>query len=128
MGDYMSKPFLKWVGGKHKVIKNIVPHIRECSGTRFIEPFVGSAAISIQVHEQFEKLLLADFNFDLINLYDILKNGDIEYFVELTSCFFGKDTQFKAAATHRANLLFANRSAAAKKAWKTRRRNSSFQW
>lgn len=96
----MPKPFLKWVGGKHKVIKNIVPHIQTCSGTRFIEPFVGSAAISIQVHEQFEKLLLADFNFDLINLYDILKNGNIEDFVELTSFFFGKNTHTKDMYYH----------------------------
>ncbi len=88
----MPKPFLKWVGGKHKVIKNIVPHIEKCQGTRFIEPFVGSAAISIQVHEQFDRLLLADYNVDLINLYDLLKNGDVEDFIDLTSQFFGEDT------------------------------------
>ena len=88
----MSKPFLKWVGGKHKVINKIVPHINTCPGTRFIEPFVGSAAISIQVHESFDRLLLADYNIDLINLYDLLKNGDAEDFADLTSQFFGADT------------------------------------
>lgn len=88
----MPKPFLKWVGGKHRVIDRIVPHINTCPGTRFIEPFVGSAAISIQVHADFDRLLLADYNLDLINLYDLLKNGDVEDFIDLTSRFFDADT------------------------------------
>lgn len=88
----MPKPFLKWIGGKQRVISNIVPHIDTCSGTRFIEPFVGSAAIALQVHQNFNKLLLTDYNEDLINLYDVVKSGDINKFIYGVSQYFRPET------------------------------------
>lgn len=60
------RPFLKWAGGKYRVL----PHILPClpNGTRrLIEPFVGSAVVTLNT--QVEHYLLADINPDLINLY-----------------------------------------------------------
>lgn len=77
------RPFLKWAGGKKKIakrIKSILP-----SGTRLIEPFVGSGAVFLNT--DYSQYLLADINVDLINLYLILQKegGD---FIDYAEQFF----------------------------------------
>lgn len=77
----MSKPFLKWAGGKYKLtptINSLLP-----AGERLIEPFVGSGAVFLNA--KFDSFLLADINEDLIDLYNCLKNeyDFIEYSYEL---------------------------------------------
>ena len=59
------KPFLKWAGGKYKIIDKIQKSLP--NGRRLIEPFVGSGAVFLNI--DFEEYLLADINSDLINLY-----------------------------------------------------------
>lgn len=72
------KPFLKWAGGKYKIIdriKNILPN-----GGRLVEPFCGSCAVALNT--DYDDYILADSNADLINLYTILtaeKNDFIPY-------------------------------------------------
>ncbi len=62
------RPFLKWAGGKTRV----VPHLRRAldplDAERLVEPFVGSGAVFLNL-PRFRKLLLADANGDLIDLY-----------------------------------------------------------
>ena len=60
-----TKPFLKWPGGKFKLLDRI--RSRLDSGNRLVEPFVGSGAVFLNAG--FKKHLLADTNPDLINLY-----------------------------------------------------------
>lgn len=78
------KPFLKWPGGKYKVI----PSIKELlpTGKRLIEPFVGSGAVFLNV-EGFEEYVLADVNQDLIHLYKILQTEG-EEFIQYCKTFF----------------------------------------
>ena len=64
------KPFLKWAGGKHSQlpqILNVLPR-----GKRLIEPFVGAG--SVFMNAGFDKVIINDLNPDLINLYNILKH------------------------------------------------------
>lgn len=68
-GDRM-KPFLKWAGGKHSQINQIVHHLPK--GERLIEPFVGAG--SVFMNSGFQDVVLNDVNPDLINLYSILKH------------------------------------------------------
>lgn len=67
------KPFLKWAGGKLRIvdrIKAVLP-----PGRRLIEPFIGSGALFL--NSDYDAYLLADANADLINLYQHLqRNGD----------------------------------------------------
>ncbi len=72
------KPFLKWAGGKYR----LVPKISELlpKGSRLIEPFVGAG--SVFLNTDYDNYLLADTNADLINLFQLIKtekNGFIEY-------------------------------------------------
>lgn len=62
------KSFLKWAGGKQKLLDRILPAI----GTEgsLIEPFAGSAVVSINAPHR--HIISADTNPDLINLFRIL--------------------------------------------------------
>ena len=79
----MMKPVLKWAGSKYKIIDKIKAVLPE--GERLIEPFVGSGAVFLNT--DYREYLLADINSDLINFYNILKEGG-ENFIEYCSAFF----------------------------------------
>lgn len=65
----MSKPFLKWAGGKFTQLNDLLQHIP--SGLRLIEPFVGGGSVFLN-SDKHANFLLADVNPDLINLYQML--------------------------------------------------------
>jgi len=74
MQNKKAKPFVKWAGGKTRLlnsIENKFPYSRDDSFT-YIEPFVGSGAVLFQVLNYFPNLknvVISDINFDLINTY-----------------------------------------------------------
>ncbi|WJV52926.1 Dam family site-specific DNA-(adenine-N6)-methyltransferase [Prodigiosinella aquatilis] len=61
----MIRPFIKWAGGKTRVLPDLLPHLpaADC----LIEPFVGGA--SVFLNTDYRRYVLADINPDLINLY-----------------------------------------------------------
>ncbi len=63
------EPFLKWVGGKRRLLPQLVPLLPKPSihRTRYMEPFVGGGALFF--HERPERALLADVNESLIATY-----------------------------------------------------------
>lgn len=77
------RPFLKWPGGKYRLIEKIVSLLPK--GKQLVEPFVGSGAVFLNTH--FDKYLLNDANPDLINLYQILQKEGI-YFIEACRSLF----------------------------------------
>jgi DNA adenine methylase len=65
-----KKSFLKWAGGKFKLLEHIIP---ETEGyDKFVEPFSGSGVISLNVNCEY--ILLNDINKDLINTFMCLQN------------------------------------------------------
>jgi len=67
------KPFLKWAGGKYKIVDRILSALPKAD--TMVEPFVGSGAVFLNAN--YESYLLADTNSDLINLYlEVQKSGD----------------------------------------------------
>ncbi|HHA1396868.1 TPA: Dam family site-specific DNA-(adenine-N6)-methyltransferase [Enterobacter hormaechei subsp. xiangfangensis] len=60
-----NRPFLKWAGGKYRVLDVIASWLPK--GNRLIEPFVGAGSVFMNI--PFNEYLLADINPDLINLY-----------------------------------------------------------
>lgn len=79
------KPFLKWAGGKHKLVPFICSYFPEKPRRRLIEPFAGSAAVSIAV--EFDSYLLNDTNPDLIGVFHALKSEG-QQFVNYAKSFF----------------------------------------
>ena len=67
------KPFLKWAGGKHKIIDRVLSVLPQAD--KLVEPFVGSGAVFLGAN--FKNYLLADTNRDLIDLFrEVQKSGD----------------------------------------------------
>jgi DNA adenine methylase len=77
------KPFLKWAGGKLRVVERIKALLPP--GKRLLEPFVGSGALFLNT--QYDAYLLADANADLINLYQQLQQGG-QAFIDHCTTFF----------------------------------------
>lgn len=77
------KPFLKWAGNKYRIIDKIQAILPK--GKRLIEPFTGSAAVFLNTN--YDRYILAEKNFDLINLYQRLQNEG-EQFIHYCKSFF----------------------------------------
>lgn len=80
-----SKPFLKWAGGKSKLAPFIATKLPHHARKRLIEPFAGSAALSLAL--DFDAYLLNDSNPDLIGLFQILKQ-EKQAFIDYAGSFF----------------------------------------
>lgn len=81
----MSKPFLKWAGGKAKLALFVESHFPNTTRKRLREPFAGSAALSMAL--EFEAYLLNDTNPDLMNLFSLLKQ-EKQLFIDYAKSFF----------------------------------------
>ncbi len=90
-----SKPFLKWAGGKAKLVPFILNNFPSHPCKRLIEPFAGSAALSLAV--DFDAYLLNDTNPDLIDLFRILKQ-EKQLFIDYSRSLFipenNRETRF----------------------------------
>lgn len=65
MKTAIIKPFIKWQGGKTRVLPDLLPQLP--AGNCLIEPFVGSGAVFMNTN--YNRYVLADINPDLINMY-----------------------------------------------------------
>lgn len=87
-----SKPFLKWAGGKYRLVQRIAPLLPP--GKRLVEPFAGSAAVWL--NSSFESALICDLNADLIALYRCLQR-EREAFIDFCRDFFTPQTNTRTA-------------------------------
>ena len=67
-------PFLKWVGGKRQIMPAIEQHLPKGIKS-YIEPFIGGGAVLF--HLQPKNAIVNDFNSELVNVYNVIKN-DLE--------------------------------------------------
>lgn len=66
-----SRPFLKWPGGKMRLIHFLKQHLPE--NPILVEPFVGAGALF--ANTQHQSILINDINHDLINIYKQIKKN-----------------------------------------------------
>ncbi len=69
--ERVARSFLKWAGGKARVLPRIREALADLPGERLVEPFVGSGVVFLNL-PRFRRLLLADVNADLVALYRLL--------------------------------------------------------
>lgn len=77
----MSKPFLKWAGGKTQLLKNI-RELYPSNIETYYEPFIGGGAVFFDLAPK--KYLLSDSNPELINAYKIVATKPKELTQELS--------------------------------------------
>ncbi|MFQ6371951.1 Dam family site-specific DNA-(adenine-N6)-methyltransferase [Shewanella sp. YIC-542] len=70
-----QRAFLKWAGGKFKLVDAITRHLPQ--GQRLVEPFVGAGSVFLNTH--YASYLLCDINQDLIDLYQIIQREPQRY-------------------------------------------------
>ncbi|KYG90628.1 hypothetical protein A0U40_06545 [[Bacillus] sp. KCTC 13219] len=71
MKNQLIQPVVKWVGGKRQLIPEISKYIPTKIST-YYEPFIGGGAVLF--HLQPKKAVINDFNPELINVYEVIKN------------------------------------------------------
>lgn len=72
--DKLSSP-IRWVGGKKKVLKYIKELLPEKFNT-YYEPFVGGGALMFDLKHK--NAVINDINFEVITLYNCLKDSPLE--------------------------------------------------
>ena len=72
----ISRPFLKWPGGKRWLAREIAYYISTRLIGRYFEPFLGGGAVLLALQPR--QAILSDLNPDLINTYrQVQKNPDV---------------------------------------------------
>ncbi|EMT6384097.1 Dam family site-specific DNA-(adenine-N6)-methyltransferase [Providencia rettgeri] len=102
-----NKTILKWAGSKVRIMEQLRPHLPKTK--RLVEPFAGSCAV--MMNTDYEQYLIADVNFDLINLYRHILDNPNDFIKYLYNLFIDanreniflkrkKDFNFKVSSSH----------------------------
>ncbi len=80
--NIIISPFLKWAGGKRQLLPVILEQLpAQIETYEYIEPFIGGGAVLF--HLQPATATINDYNEELINTYQIVKNNLAELIKEL---------------------------------------------
>lgn len=115
-----ARPFLKWVGGKSQLIKELDTHLperlKEGKHKTYIEPFIGGGALFFHVarNYQIERFILADTNRDLILAYKTIQ-GKVGRLIailhDLQTKFLKLDQQKREAFYYKVRAKFNSEKA-----------------
>ncbi len=88
-----AKPFLKWVGGKGQLLKEIeqyYPFAKDAKIIKYAEPFVGGGAVLFDILNKFnlQEVYISDINAELINAYAIIRD-ELEALLDILRRFEG---------------------------------------
>jgi len=81
----MTKPFVKWAGGKSRLLKELYKYVPEYK--TYYEPFVGGGALFFA--QAPDNAVISDTNGELINAYQVVRNdvqGLISKLSEFANC------------------------------------------
>ena len=98
MTNKKNRAFLKWAGGKYRLVERINQHLP--SAKKLVEPFVGAG--SVFLNTDFTSYLLSDINPDLINLYKILQEQPERYIEDAQALFTAQNNDADAYYAMRA--------------------------
>lgn len=94
------RPFLKWPGGKYRIVDRI--RARLPAGRRLVEPFVGSAAVFLNT--DYATAWLTDVNPDLINLYRAVQSEGDAFVASARRLFTPEHNRADRYYAHRARF------------------------
>lgn len=94
-----SRPYLKWAGGKFRLMPLIKHYFEQHNNAILVEPFVGAGAVFL--NSPHSKFILNDLNKDVINLHTILKKNSADFIIEAQKLFQPKYNQKKTYLAHR---------------------------
>jgi len=85
-----AKPFLKWAGGKTKLLSKLMEYIPKDLDT-YLEPFLGGGALFF--HLQPKNAILIDSNKELINCYKVVRDN-VEELIDYLSHHYNDENYY----------------------------------
>jgi DNA adenine methylase len=86
------RPFLRWAGGKTRLLKHLRPYFPASFGS-YYEPFLGGGAVYFDTgHRAQRSIVLADLNDELINAWTTIRDNPDDL-LEALERYNGKDTE-----------------------------------
>lgn len=94
-----ARPFLKYVGGKAKLLPELLPHVPEEIST-YCEPFIGGGALffSVAAGRRFQHARLSDKNLQLIDTYRAVQTAVESVISELRVCEYAREFYYAMRA------------------------------
>jgi len=113
-----AAPFLKWAGGKSRLLKQYEPYFPDTKQiSHYYEPFIGSAAVFF--HLQPENAVLSDINEKLVEVYQVVQQ-EVEALIQALgrhpneSAYYyrirAKDPQQLSTVDRAARLIYLNKT------------------
>lgn len=114
MSEIEVPTFIKWAGGKKKLIEQFNPFFPQ-KIERFFDPFVGGGSVAFFIIKKYKpkEVFLSDINQELINCYIVIKN-DVENLInelKKLKTTHNKETYYKIRAQDPGSLSPVERAA-----------------
>lgn len=97
MGSFGTEPFLRWVGGKRRLLNHIFPLLPH-SAKHYYEPFFGGGALFFALRPKGYLSTISDSNAELINCYVQITNNPNNVIDGLSGLDFSKETYYAKRA------------------------------
>lgn len=101
-------PLVKWAGGKTGELKYIHPKMPE-KFDRFFEPFLGGGALYFTISGNIKKVV-NDFSHELVSLYKMVKNQDVEFLDSIKEIAYNWDLLNEISASHKNDIIVMYKS------------------
>lgn len=76
----MKNNLIKYAGTKIKYVDLINKHINQTDGTIYVEPFLGSGSVFLNLEKEFDRYILNDKDRNVIRIFKSFKDADYELF------------------------------------------------
>jgi DNA adenine methylase len=103
-----SKTFLRWAGSKKRLIPKLFPYWGE-GCTRYVEPFMGSAALFFAIEPS--KAILSDINSDLVETFCAVRDHPRAVHNRLLRLPLGKEAYYQLREEDASRLSALDRAA-----------------
>ena len=101
-------PFLRWAGSKRRLLPKLSSYW-SCDRRRYVEPFVGSAALFFAIRPR--QALLSDINSDLIEAFALIRDDAAAVYERLIGLPLGPESYYGLRAENPAILKPVDRAA-----------------
>lgn len=90
----ISRPLLRWLGGKYQLAEWIVGHFPD--HTIYLEPFGGAASVLLRKPRAYNEIV-NDLDDDLVNLYRVLRSDDAAQLIRRLELTPYAEAEYRAA-------------------------------
>jgi DNA adenine methylase len=103
-----AKPFLRWAGSKRQILSRLAEYY-PADRPRYIEPFMGSAALFFRLGPR--RAVLGDLNGELMETFTAVRDQPEKVFAHLSDYVPSKELYYHLRSSNTARLSSARRAA-----------------